>query len=366
MPDVILTTTEEQELSCAHGLILCTQDEAEYLMHFGIKGQKHGIRRWQNEDGSLTPEGYIHYGIGQGNHNRVKADKLKAKADKIQLKADKYKIKAEKYSKKADKQEAQGKEQLEKDRAEENKQNDLREQATQLLKNRMNEYDALSEIGQGQFSKIDAIYNELKASKDGQSNADPQTLENAKSWFVQRKAKEVANIEKLHTDLQGYKDMDSATKTKVGKQLLEELAAWERSYREDDPELYNAPLRQLQDWLVDTVYDVSGSINAGSYKKESKAYTANELAEATQQKVHERENQIKENIGYQKADYNSKKFKKEEERLRKALEKDSVWKELNKQWDKELDDTIGAVLQDLGFEDTTRNRQILWNYGWWD
>lgn len=30
---------------------------AEYLMHHGIKGQKWGIRRFQNEDGSLTKEG---------------------------------------------------------------------------------------------------------------------------------------------------------------------------------------------------------------------------------------------------------------------------------------------------------------------
>ena len=35
-----------------------------YLAHHGIKGQKHGQRRWQNKDGSLTPEGRIHYGVG--------------------------------------------------------------------------------------------------------------------------------------------------------------------------------------------------------------------------------------------------------------------------------------------------------------
>lgn len=34
------------------------------LYHHGIKGQKHGKRRYQNPDGSLTPEGRIHYGVG--------------------------------------------------------------------------------------------------------------------------------------------------------------------------------------------------------------------------------------------------------------------------------------------------------------
>ena len=36
-----------------------------YLIHYGILGQKWGERRWQNEDGSLTPEGYEHYGYGK-------------------------------------------------------------------------------------------------------------------------------------------------------------------------------------------------------------------------------------------------------------------------------------------------------------
>lgn len=37
------------------------------LYHFGVKGQKHGVRQYQNKDGSLTPEGYIHYGYGKRN-----------------------------------------------------------------------------------------------------------------------------------------------------------------------------------------------------------------------------------------------------------------------------------------------------------
>lgn len=36
------------------------------IWHYGIKGQKHGFRRFQNEDGTLTPEGKERYGIGDG------------------------------------------------------------------------------------------------------------------------------------------------------------------------------------------------------------------------------------------------------------------------------------------------------------
>ena len=35
------------------------------LSHHGIKGQKWGVRRFQNSDGSLTDEGYRHYGYGK-------------------------------------------------------------------------------------------------------------------------------------------------------------------------------------------------------------------------------------------------------------------------------------------------------------
>lgn len=45
---------------------------SDSLMHYGKKGMHWGDRKYQNEDGSLTPLGRIHYGVGQGR-DRAKA-----------------------------------------------------------------------------------------------------------------------------------------------------------------------------------------------------------------------------------------------------------------------------------------------------
>lgn len=42
-----------------------------YLCHHGIKGQKWGIRRFQNEDGTLTEEGRRRYGKYYDENNKL-------------------------------------------------------------------------------------------------------------------------------------------------------------------------------------------------------------------------------------------------------------------------------------------------------
>ena len=59
------------------GLVLIEKDIAEssYLMHYRTPGSKNGVRKYQYEDGSLTPLGYIHYGIGKGRKSGQKYEK---------------------------------------------------------------------------------------------------------------------------------------------------------------------------------------------------------------------------------------------------------------------------------------------------
>ena len=86
------------------------QREGDALYHHGIKGMRWGIRRWQNEDGSLTEAGRRHYDIKEvrlaaraaraESRATVKAariqNKMYEKAQKAQAKEDRKNLKDEK------------------------------------------------------------------------------------------------------------------------------------------------------------------------------------------------------------------------------------------------------------------------------
>ena len=50
------------------------ESSSDFLMHFGIKGQKWGIRRFQNEDRTLTEEGKKRYYNSEGAKNKSNKD----------------------------------------------------------------------------------------------------------------------------------------------------------------------------------------------------------------------------------------------------------------------------------------------------
>lgn len=67
-------------------------NRGSYLIHYGIKGQKKGQRRYQNEDGSLTEEGKRHYGYydrpdGTKDYKRLQKDAKKDAKEYARAKA---------------------------------------------------------------------------------------------------------------------------------------------------------------------------------------------------------------------------------------------------------------------------------------
>lgn len=63
-----------------------TKTSENSLTHFQVKGAKHGLRRYQNPDGSLTPLGRIHYGVGDPRARR-KQEKEYRRSEKASEKA---------------------------------------------------------------------------------------------------------------------------------------------------------------------------------------------------------------------------------------------------------------------------------------
>ena len=53
-------------------------NEHNYLCHYGIRGMKWGIRRYQNPDGSLTAEGIQRYGSKTGLAKHIQGENKKA------------------------------------------------------------------------------------------------------------------------------------------------------------------------------------------------------------------------------------------------------------------------------------------------
>lgn len=100
--DPIETDTDSdelQELDIAH-----SDSDDDELYHYGVKNQKWGNRRYQNHDGSLTPLGRIHYGVGEARERvgtslrktfNPTDDDLREKRDKAQAAYDRRRLKNE-------------------------------------------------------------------------------------------------------------------------------------------------------------------------------------------------------------------------------------------------------------------------------
>lgn len=65
-------------------------DYRNYLRHYGIPGMKWGVRRFQNPDGSLTPEGRERYGYGKSREPMVVGAKPSKSKSFLEKRNEKY------------------------------------------------------------------------------------------------------------------------------------------------------------------------------------------------------------------------------------------------------------------------------------
>ena len=82
----ILITNSDGTSSLVHA-----DEDGEYLAHHGIKGQRWGVRRFQNPDGSLTEKGKRRMKTLQGKSDKLDAKKAKLNSPKNMVRLSQYK-----------------------------------------------------------------------------------------------------------------------------------------------------------------------------------------------------------------------------------------------------------------------------------
>lgn len=95
MSYILITNSDGVSVSLAHA-----DNEGTYLAHHGVKGQRWGVRRFKNPDGSLTEKGKRRMKTLQGKSDKLDAKKAKyddyiTKHQNKEAKIDRKKIKVE-------------------------------------------------------------------------------------------------------------------------------------------------------------------------------------------------------------------------------------------------------------------------------
>lgn len=366
-------------------IILCTKEAADdYLMHWRTKGSKNGVRRWQYENGSLTPEGYKHYAEMYGWGNKLK------KAERLQNRADKAADKAERASRKADDdyvksykaerknerwstERRQEKADRAKEIADESKaksellsvkarqaQNKASDYADKLqrkedkLSKFMNEDGSLNDEALQKYTYTTGVPGERKMSLVGRmifgrEYSNKFNKENAKSkedvtvlGEAEDRRRKVKELDDVHNEIMsGFDDRSDDDKKKLGDRVLKILddiddGKFDLGNRSGDDAIN---WWGLSTWLTNRVLEKSGSMKASEYKKGTNAQRAQEKSDKI---FHELLSEYSDRVQPEAYAFGDPRCK-------------------------EADDAVlGAILKDIGFRDTPKNRNLIGRYGWYD
>lgn len=202
-----------------------TLDDIEELVHHGIKGQKWGVRRYQNQNGSLTPEGKEHRDKREGrNKYRVKDSSTVNKSENKKPNIDESKIFSEFKSKIGDLYEGDIK--SEDFRNLTKQYNDLSNgsSATQKLKA---DYDnALKNKKRELLSKeANKRFSDIRYDKDTDTYKAKNSFGKTKLVEISERAKQDPNIVKIAKELDKQQKSDRDVVHKKRMELLDNMAS---------------------------------------------------------------------------------------------------------------------------------------------
>ena len=404
-------------------MILCTKEqEQNYLMHHGIIGMKRGVRRWQDEDGNYTPEGRIHYGIGQGirkigakinrslsESNAKIAEKREKSAALARNRAENSRIRMEL------KPNAKTNERYKRDLAEANRLtakaglSKTKSDIQALRAKNLEDHDNMSKVDQlnakADMLALKANRSDLMTkanSKTGTGDSMEAKRLMLKSELARNKAekaelsqdkpeanpdetrKEQIKESRYRNDVENFDNLSRERKKEVGDELMKRFgenvekarkAAEGLDYKnKEDRDLLDAvaisdndkEIRKTEQWLFNRMHKYSGNMNSMDFARGSEGEKACKECLDAYDKQNAREDEIKKEIGYKEIPYKQAESnrtrnerKREYERFKKACENDSIWKSLSENSKKADSAICGAVLRDIGLSDTPENRKLI-------
>lgn len=246
--------------------IYISVSDSESLKHFGTKGQRRGVRRYQNPDGSLTPEGYYHY----YGHARADSYKEKAKQDKERAKEKtrelKYKAKEAKQDAKLIKQAYKAqKAEAKRDMAATKAEADANRQMAKLEKQNRSLDDTLE-----RNAKI-AQYNMTTKIMKEQYKAQKKEIKDAKKLASTEAAKKLQDSKNALEEAKrvgASAESDYATALKVNAaQSAQKIAEAERAAKEaqksEGQKTAEALLKKAGETFVSTAVPIATTATIG-------------------------------------------------------------------------------------------------------
>lgn len=178
----------------------------DYLAHHGIKGQKWGVRRFQNPDGSLTEAGKKKYLTSDGSLSKEGLKQFKKESNKL-----------EKLQDRAD---------IEKQKANIEKYGNRAEKAAKVAKVSGTAALALNGVNLGAIARLNALDTRTNNAYDAASKANHTIFTSGRDYA---KAKETVDyLEKSLGDGKGLSNRDSD----IRRQILDTARANEHAARD--------------------------------------------------------------------------------------------------------------------------------------